>query len=329
MRKTLSGTEKAVLFLLGLEKGAAAAVMSHLNDEEIRQLAFSMRKLSDRSPEAVSEVFGEFVGELKKPRILGSGGMDYFKTLALSAVGEQRVNNIFPQKEKTRVKELLSQLDAKTGAEILSREHPQVIAVILSQLDDALSGSILKHFAEELAFEVITRVAALSSVPDEAVKEVEQMLTALVGEPRGNTKAVEGVTRAAAIVNALENDAAVKYMEKIGTDNLELAEAIRRERFTVEDLAKADARGLQTVLKEVSSEQLMLGLKNVSEEVREKFLSCLSSRAAEMLKEEMGMMGATRLKDVEVAQREILDIALRLQKEGKLVIAGQGGEKFV
>jgi len=326
----LNGQEKAVLFLLGLDKDVASVVMSHLEDKEVRQLADALPLLRDRSSESLVRVYQEFLQEIKKPRLTSPPGIDYFKNLAVSAIGEERVNKIFDgESTQSKACELLSQLDPRTSAEILSREHPQAVATILYQLDDLVAGEIVKRMPEDTMQDVLTRMAALVSVSPDAVREVESMLSSVIGEPSSRSQKLDGVVKTATMMNLLDPDLANQILDKIAEEDNDLAEGIRRERFTIEDLGRADARGLQTVLKEVSTEQLVFALKTASEETKEKFFSCLSSRAAEMLKEEMQMLGAVRLKEVEKSQREIVEIAMRLQKEGKLTVAGQAGEKFV
>jgi flagellar motor switch protein FliG len=223
----------------------------------------------------------------------------------------------------------LHQLPAPVLADLLSREHPQAIAAVIYDLEDGFAAQVLKLLPKDTIVEVVKRVAQLSSVPREAIKEVEEVLLSSLGAPTPASEVASGVAKAAALLNGLDGEEASELLTQIAAADSRLADAVRDARFTIEDLLSADDRGLQQLLREVENQKLLLALKTASETLRDKFLGCVSTRVAESIRSELATMGPVRLRDVEGAQREIVEVALRLQKDGKLMLAGQSGDPLV
>jgi flagellar motor switch protein FliG len=325
---TLSKAEKAALVVLYLERDTAHALLQQLDDNELRALKTAASKLKDPKIELVQAVVDEFMGELSRPVALKASGDRYVESLMIEAVGEERMRRVSGA-SSDRLK-LLEDIDPKVSASLLEREHPQAVAAMLYCLDDQVAARIMKHMPEARVGDLVRRIGSLVSVPTEALKQLEAQFARALGDRKDDSqKKPNGVSKAATLLNALDKDTAGRAVDAIAGRDKDLADKIKSARFTVDDLAAADARGLQLVLREVESDKLLLALKTASDSVREKLLSCVSSRVADSLREELGNLGPVRIKDVEAAQKSIVDVALRLQTEGKLMLASKGGEDFV
>lgn len=321
---TLAGKEKAAVFILGLDKQAAAAILKQLDDEEIASLRAACEALDPKVLAASREVFDEFANAMKAPQ---RASPRYVRDLISTAVGPERAQRILSGEKNGRLA-IVERMDPKLAAGMLEREHPQAVAALLYHLEDAVAGRILKHLPKEIVTDVIGRVAALNAVSEEALAQIERALSVTLGEQTEEPK-VNGVSKAATLVNYLDTELSARVVDGIAEADPELGKRVRDARFTIEDVAKADARGLQLVLREIESDKLLLALKTASEPVRAKLLSCVSSRVADSLREELAVMGPVRVKDIEEAQKRIVEVALQLQKEGKLLIAGAQGDDFV
>ncbi|MCC6812209.1 MAG: flagellar motor switch protein FliG [Deltaproteobacteria bacterium] len=321
----LAGKDKAAVFILGLDRNVAAAILKQLDDDEIAELRAACEALDPKAMSASREVFDEFKSAVSAPQ---HSSPRYVRDLINSAVGPDRARRILSGEKPNRLA-IVEQLDPRLAAELLEREHPQAVAALLYHLDDAVAGRILKNLSKDRVTDVVRRVAALSNVSEEALAQIERTLAATLGEQSPEQDKVNGVSKAATLVNYLDTELATKVIDGITETDKDLGKRVRDARFTIEDVAKADARGLQLVLREIESDKLLLALKTASDLVREKLLSCVSSRVADSLREELAVMGPVRVKDVEDAQKRIVEVALQLQKEGKLLIAGAQGDDFV
>lgn len=325
---SLGGKEKAAILILGLDKRAAAQILKELSDDELRELKSACDALDRKALGSIDEVMNEFSVRLSTTRVPLTATPAYVSQLITSAVGEERARRVLPDSKPNRLA-MLGQLDPKVAAELISREHPQAIAALLYHLDSAIGGKIMKHLPEDKMPDLVVRIAGLNLVTEDALRELEETLSATLGEEEEVDTKLDGVSKAATLVNFLTPETGRKVVDEMSTLDEALAKRVRDARFTIEDVAKADQRGLQLVLREIESDKLLLALKTASDEVRNKLLSCVSSRVADSLREELAVMGPVRVKDVEDAQKRIIDVALQLQKDGKLMIAGAQGDDFV
>lgn len=222
----------------------------------------------------------------------------------------------------------IKKLDSRTLASYMRNEHPQTVALVLAHLERPQAGAVLAQFPEKLQMEVVRRIANLDHVSPAIIEEIDTALRdeiSLVEEVGG--RAIGGAQSVAEILNQMERSVENNILKRLEEEDYEsLAEDIRRYMFTFEDLLGVEDRGVMALLKEVNTQELALALKAASEDLREKFFRNMSSRAAEMLREELEIMGPARLRDVEAAQQKIIQIAKRLEGEGQLVLAGKGSE---
>jgi flagellar motor switch protein FliG len=246
-------------------------------------------------------------------------------------LGQEKAEDLLAKEiEAPKPLRVLNRIDPETLASLLSKEHAQSLAALLAHVDVEKAASVLKYLPAEVQQEVVKRMAGLESIPHTTIEEAERALReelALVSEAKVAT--VDGLKRAADLVSRLDSDVSERLLDSIDRDHEELALAIKRSMFTFEDLLKVDNRDLQSVLKEVSTEQLRVALKTASPEMRDHVLKAMSRRAAEMLLDDLESMGPVKLSAVTEAQGAIVEVALKLQSEGKIAIAGAGGEEMV
>jgi flagellar motor switch protein FliG len=326
----LGGKEKAAVLILGLDRKAAAEILKQLDDDELRDLRAACEALDGQALASARTVLDEFSTAMREPRAMLKATPRYVSELITAAIGPERARKLSTPKPKERGRLAhIESLEPKLAAGLLEREHPQAVAALLYHLDEAAAGKILKLIPEDRASDIVRRIAALNTVPEEALRDIEETLRATLGEVKGEEEKINGVSKAATLVNFLDTAVATKIVDNIAAADEALGKRVRDARFTIEDVAKADTRGLQLVLREIESDKLLLALKTAANDVRDKFLSCVSSRVADSLRQELAVMGPTRIKDVEAAQKRIIEVALQLQKDGKLMIAGAQGDDLV
>jgi flagellar motor switch protein FliG len=259
----------------------------------------------------------------------GSGA--YLRRLVGSALGEAKAVELWADtREGSGAVQQLATLDLPTILGIIDREHPQTIAVILSQIAPQRAAEISSQLSPERQAQVVIRLAQLESLPSSVIEEIEkQFATEIASLATGSRHTIDGVKAAGDLLKHLENERSEALIEELTSLNPELAEKLKKALFTFEDLMRIDSKGMQVVLKEISTENLVLALKTASEEIREKVFASVSSRAAQMIREELELLGPTRLADVEAAQQMVVEAALRLEREGRIQVARDGGADYV
>ena len=327
----LTGAQKSALFILSLKETAAAEIFRNMEDSEIRRIGEAIRSLKKVSAEMVSHVFDEFHAATKGEHIALGGGEQYMRGLIEEAIGPDRASELLgSDKPQQPCFEKLKEIDPKLLANLLGPEHPQTIALVMSQLDTTLGAKIMEYLPEAVQPIVAQRLAVLESISDDVMRDIEDILTRELAEVAKEKRSeFKGKEHVATLLNIMDKKIGNEILAIIEEEDLELATTIRESMFVFDDLINVDRRGIQEILKEISTDDLVLALKATSEELKDKFFANMSTRAAEMLEEDLEAMGPVPLSDVERVQKEISSIALRLQEEGKIVIAGAGGEEMV
>ncbi len=330
----LSGPQKAAIFLFSLGEEMASTIVKQLNEEEIKKIGGSISKLSSLSPKMVETILSEFqeASSSQIPIQIGhEGGTQFIKSIVSKAIEGEKAQTLLEEIQeegKWNLFQKIRRLDPKTVSSFLRSEHPQTIAIILTHLDSNQASAILEEFSPILQTEVVCRIAELENIPPGVVEEIDQVLqqeiTAIKGF-EGQKKG--GVRLAAEILNQMEGAAEGNILKEIEEQKQGLAEEIRKLMFIFEDLIQVDDRSIMAILKEINNETLTMALKTASEELREKIFKNMSERAAQMLKEDLEVMGPARLKDVETAQQSILKVAKKLESEGKIVLVSKGKEE--
>ncbi len=328
----LTGPQKAAIFLMIMGDEFTSEVYKYLDEEDIKRIGIEMAKIEYIPAEAVKKVLEEANIEAKE--MLGDVTVspeEFLKQSLIKAYGEKG-KEIYEEIKKEIGPETfkkLKKLDPKTIASFLSNEHPQTIAIILVHLDSELSGQILQFLPEKIRAEVLLRIATLSKVDPEIVKEISEALESELQSVGGALgKKIGGPEKAAEILSHAGRDLEDEVLTEIEDESPELAEEIRKYLFTFEDFINVDDFAIQTLLREISTDDLKLALKGASPEVKEKFFRNMSKRAADLIKEELEVMGPVRISEVEKAQQNIIRIAKKLEQEGKIILT-KGEEEFV
>ena len=325
------GLEKSALLLLTLGGDEAAEILKHLSPREVQKLGGAMAKMTPQPRERVEKM----LEELQLHAARGSHiepDEEVIRVMLTKALGDERAANLISrvlQGSDTAGIESLKWMDAATAADLIKNEHSQIIATILVHLEFDHAGEILRHFTERLRNDVLLRIATLDGVQPTALKELNEALTRVLSGSGGSSlkKASMGGTRHAAdILNFVGNAAETAILDNVREYDPDLAQRILDEMFVFENLMDCDDRGIQTILREVQGDQLVIALKGAQPEMREKIFKNMSSRAAEMLREDLESRGPVRLSEVEAAQKEILKTARRLSEEGQIMLGGKGGD---
>ncbi len=329
-KKTLTGVEKSAIVLAALGEQFAAQVFKQLTQDEIRMVGQAMTRLDKVEPQVVESVLKEFLERLKTEIGPLIAGKEAAKRALIMALGDEAAKQLLEEMEKAQSAapfERLKNVDSRTLANFIKSEHPQTIAVILSHLPPAKAAEVLREFPENLQYEVVKRISELDMIPPGIIEEIDAVLQRELLSTEGmETRKLGGIEAVAELLNHLDKNTEEQIFSRLEEDDPEKAEKIRQLMFVFEDLIHLDDRDIRTLLKEVRNEDLVLALKTASEELKDKILRNVSERAAAMILEDLEVMGPVRLSEVEAAQQKIIQIARRLEKEGKIVIAGKGGE---
>ncbi len=329
--ENLKGFDKAAILINYLGKDAVKTLLSRMDDSDIRKLLNQMTKLRVVPVHVTKRVLEEFYEMISETEDYIFSEQISAKETIVDALGEERARGILGGLNITtggsRSLESLEMVDAKSLATFLVNEHPQTVAVILAHLEPEKKGEVLKRLPETLQAEVVLRIANLEHVDPELIAEIDRVLkNQLSSTSTVEQSALGGVQPVAEMLNVMDKNTETAIMSRLEEKDPLLAEEIRKLMFVFDDIIKIDDRGIQALLKEVANDKLLLALKTASEDIRAKVFKNISQRAAEMLREDLSNMGPSRLSDVEGAQQEIVNVARRLEAEGKILIARGGSE---
>jgi flagellar motor switch protein FliG len=326
----MNGADKAAILLLYLGPESTGHVFEHMDDDEIKKIGQSMAGLGHVTSSTISDVVQEFTRLTDPETGFFSQGEEFVKKVLEKALGPHKAESILMElytSSRGDLTELLGNIDAKTIANFLSQEHPQTVAVILAKLRPKQTGEVIALLPQEMQAEVVLRIADLEQVSPEILAEIDDVIrrefTSIGGVQRYK---VGGVDKVVEVFGHLDRSREKQILDRLDELNPPLADVIRKHLFTFEDVFNLDDRGIQAIMREVSNDTLTLALKTCTDDLKEKIFRNISSRAAEMIKEDLEVMGPVRLSDVEMAQTDIVKIASRLEEEGKIVIAGRGGD---
>ncbi len=318
---------------MSLGEEEAAEVFKHLSPKEVQKLGETIAHMRSVSREKVDEVVNKFSDAAAAQSLLVSDTGNYVRAVLKRALGDDKagllIDRILQGGDVSGI-ESLKWMDPLSVAELLRNEHPQIVAAILVHLDHEQSAAVIKQFTERQRSEVMLRVATLEGIQPMALKDLNEVLfKVLAGGDKIRKTSLGGVKTAAEIINLLGSNIDTAVIESIRAHDPDLAQKIMDKMFVFDDVAKLDNGAIQTVLKEIASETLIVALKGAAPELREKFLANMSSRAAEALREDLESRGPMRLSEVEAQQKEILKTVRRLSDEGQIVIGGGGDDAFV
>jgi flagellar motor switch protein FliG len=328
-RVRMKGSQKAAALLMFLGEDITTKVFRSLSEEEVQQIVNAVPRLGDVGPELMESLLQEFSERLVAEGYMAVMGMDFIEKVVHNALGAHKAQNILARLETEQQLEQIRRYDPRTIFDLIKKEHPQTMAFILSQLPPAISSEIIARLSEDLQYEVVLRIARMDQVVPGVLEEVVDALgRELSSFSVGVAESSGGIKPAAEILNSMKRGAANEIMGKIEQEDNELAEQIGQHMFVFEDLLNVDDRGVQLILKEVGNDDLAVALKMASDEVKQKIYKNISQRAAEMIQEDMDARGPMRISEVEKAQQIIVRIARKLETEGKIMVAGRGGEEL-
>ncbi|GAD23928.1 flagellar motor switch protein FliG [Acidovorax sp. MR-S7] len=327
------GLNDAAILLMSLGEEEAAEVFKHLSPKEVQKLGETIARMRTVSKDKVDEVINRFTSDAAAQSLLVSDTSNYVRAVLKRALGDDKaallIDRILQGGDVSGI-ESLKWMDPLSVAELLRNEHPQIVAAILVHLDPEQSSAILMQLTDRQRSEVLLRVATLEGIQPTALKDLNEVLfKVLAGGDKIRKSSLGGVKAAADIINLLGSGVDGVVLESIRGYDVDLAQKIMDKMFVFDDVMKLDDRAIQTVLREVASETLVVALKGAQPELREKFLSNMSSRAAEALREDLESRGPIRLSEVEAQQKEILKTVRRLADEGQIALAGGGDDAFV
>ena len=328
----LSGAERTAVLLMSLGESDAAEVLKHLNPKEVQKVGMTMSSLANISKDDVDSVVEDFLTSVGHQTGIGVGSEDYIRKVLVAALGEEKaagmIDRIMMGREAKGL-ETLKWMDPRAVAEVIRNEHPQIIATILSYLEEDHSAEILSHLPERNRPDLIMRIASLDRIQPSALQELDVILERqFSGGANAQASSVGGVKKAADILNFVEGSIEADIMSSVKDVDADLGQQITDLMFVFDNLADVDDRGIQAILREVPSETLLLALKGADEGVKEKIFKNMSKRAGEMLRDDLESKGPVRLSEVEQAQKEVLAIARRMSDAGEISLGG-GGEQFV
>ena len=327
----LRGVDKAAILINYIGKDAIKVLFQKMDDTDIRKILHLMSKFKVVPVTITKRVLEEYYELLSESEDFIFSDQTANKDSIVDAVGEERARDILGGlnigTNSARSLESLEMVDAKSLSTFLVNEHPQTVAVILAHLDPEKKGEVLRRLPESLQAEVVLRMANLDNVDPELISEIDKVLKNQLSSSHTVEQAsLGGVQPVAEMLNVMDKNSEQSIMSRLEEKDPLLAEEIRKLMFVFEDISKIDDRGIQILLKEVPNDRLLLSLKTANDEIRNKIFKNISTRAAEMLREDLSNMGPARLSDVETAQQEIVNVARRLEAEGKIIIARGGSE---
>lgn len=329
----MTGIDKAAVFLMTLGEATAAQIIRHLGPREVQKIGTAMAALQNVSREMVKSTVDDFITLLQKQTPLGIGNDDYIRKVLTDALGEDKAKGMIDRillSGNTKGLDSLKWMDARSVVELIRFEHPQIIAIVLSYLDSDHAAQVLGLLPENVRADLTMRVAAMDGVQPAAMKELNEMLEIqLRGGSGGPTSGLGGLKCAANILNFVDRSVEAKISETIAELDADLSGRIQDLMFTFDNLADVDDRGIQVLLREVSSDNLVLALKGTDDGIKGKIFRNMSQRAADMLRDDLENRGPVKLSEVEAAQKEIITIARRLAEEGQISLGGAGGEEMV
>jgi len=331
-RRKFTGKEKAAILLIALGPQKSAEIFKHLNEDEIEELTLQIANMRMVSPEEKKMVIEEFYQLCLAQEYISEGGINYAKEVLERALGSEKAREIISKLTSSlhvRPFEFIRKADPNQLLNYIQNEHPQTIALILSYLSPSQAGQILSSLPLEKQSDVIRRIAIMDRTSPEVIREIEAILESkfsnIIIQDYTTTG---GIQSAVDILNAVDRGTEKHILEELDVKDAELSEEIRRRMFVFEDIIILDNRSIQRIIREIDNSQWAIALKGASEEVKEVIFSNMSKRLAEMIKEDIEFMGPVRIRDIEDAQQNIVNVIRKLEEDGE-IITPRGGDEII
>ncbi|MEO5865517.1 MAG: flagellar motor switch protein FliG [Sphingomonas sp.] len=328
--RNYTGVERAAVLMMLVGEEEAAAILQKLDPEEVRQLGKAMFAVADVSESEVEFVLDDFVGKARERTGVSFDPRPQIEAVMTRALGQEKaesvLSRIVPAEDACQI-ELLDWLDATEIASLIEKEHPQIAAVMIANLDPGIAAQVLELLPDSAQPDILHRIARLGPVTPEAVETLKVVLAKRVNKPQQSAGVKMGGTREAAkILSGARKSTEQRVMPKLFKIDRETAKAIEEAMFVFDNLLDMDDKNLGTLIRNVDSDILVRSLKGVDESIRGRFLGCMSSRAADGIRDEMEARGPMKLSEVLEAQKVMIQIARNLAKDGTIMLGGGGGD---
>lgn len=330
--RSYTGVERAAVLMMLVGDDEAAAILQKLEPEEVRQLGKAMFAVADVSEIEVETVLDDFVGKARARTGVGFDPRPRIESMMNRALGQEKADSVLaritPPADACQI-DLLDWLDASEIAGLIEKEHPQIAAVLIANLDPGIGAQVLELLPDSIQPDVLHRIARLGPITPEAVETLKAMLSHRIGASQQSTGVMLGGTREAAkIMSSARKATEARVMPKLFKIDRETAKAIEEAMFVFDNLLELDDKNLGTLIRNIDGDILVRALKGVDESMRGRFLACMSSRAADGIRDELESRGPMRLSEVLDAQKSIIQIARSLAKEGTIMMGG-GDDDYV
>ena len=328
----MRSVDQAAILLMSLGEADAAEILKHMGSKEVQRIGAAMTQLQNVQQSEVQGVLANFLDEVRTLTGLGVGADNYIRKMLVTALGEDKANGLIDRiliGGNTTGLDTLKWMEARSVADIIRNEHPQIQAIVIAYLDPDQSAEILTYFPEKVRLDIMMRVASLDTVQPSALQELNDILEKqFSGNAASQTKTMGGYKVAAEIMNNLDGSIEAELMESIKEIDEDMGNQIQDLMFVFENLKEVDDRGIQSLLREVSSDVLVVALKGADDELKDKIFKNMSKRAAELLRDDLETKPPMRLADVEAAQKEILITERRMADAGEIMLGG-GGDQMI
>lgn len=332
-KHAVAGTDRAAILLLSLGEADAAQVLKHMGPKEVQKVGAAMAALTSISKDQVTAVLDDFVKTVENQTALGVGSEEYIRRVMIDALGADKAGGVIDRillGRNTKGLEALKWMEPRAIADLIRLEHPQIIAIVLSYLDADHAAEVLVALPERIRPDLIMRIASLDGIQPTALAELDEIMEKqFSGNNNVKSSSVGGTKTAANILNFMDGTTESELMDKLKEIDADMGQKIEDLMFVFDNLIEVDDRGIQALLREVSSESLLLALKGADETLKEKIFKNMSKRAGEMFKDDLEAKGPVRLSEVEAAQKEILAIARRMSEAGDISLGGSGGDEYI
>ncbi len=326
----ISRVDAASILLMSLGEADAAQILKHMGPKEVQRVGTAMASLANVTQDQIEQVMMEFLEAVGTQTGMGIGSDDYIKNMLNEALGEDKAAGLIDRilvGGNTTGLDTLKWMDGRAVAELIRYEHPQIQAIVVSYLEPDQAAEVLAIFDEKVRLDVVMRVASLDTIQPQALQELNNILEKqFSGSANTQTSKIGGVKCAAEIMNFMDTSIEADLMDSIKEVDADMGTQIEDLMFVFDNLKDVDDRGIQTLLREVSSEVLIVALKGADTELQEKIFKNMSKRAAELLRDDLEAKGPVKVSEVEAAQKDILTIARRLADAGEIALGGSGEE---
>ena len=330
---TLTGKQKAAIFLVSLGGEISAKVMERLREDEVEKIVFEIARTETVEPELKDAVLQEFQDLMAAQNFITTGGIDYAREVLEKTFGSQKaieIINRLTSSLQVRPFDFIRRTDPAHLLNFIQQEHPQTIALILAYLEPPKASVILQNLPDEIQSDVARRIATMDRTSPDVLREVERVLEKKLSTISSEDyTAAGGVDSIVEILNLVDRSSEKTIIESLEDEDPDLAEEIKKKMFVFEDIVMLDDRSIGKVLREVNTDEMAKALKQVDAEVQDKIFRNMSKRAGSMLREEMEFMGPIRVKDVEEAQQKIVSIIRHLEDKGEIVIARSEEDELI